>query len=80
MGSQHNPQVFHVFLNMFLIAPRLITHALLNIALLEPVWVGGPHIENDLSMKEGNLFWFAVMRSSELGCFRIVCLVSLESS
>lgn len=37
MGSQRNPQVFHVFLNMFLIAPHLITHALLNIALLEPL-------------------------------------------
>jgi hypothetical protein len=29
------------------------------------------HIENDLSMKEGNLFCFAVMRSTELGCFRL---------
>jgi hypothetical protein len=33
-----------------------------------------------LSMKEGSLFCFVVMRSTKLGCFIIVFLVSFESS
>ncbi len=33
-----------------------------------------------LSMKEGSLFCFVVMRSTELGCFRLCFLVTLESS
>jgi hypothetical protein len=71
MGSQHNPQVFHVFLNMFLIAPHLITHALLNIWPLGTCIGRWAHIESDLAMKEGNLFCSVVMRSTELGCFRL---------
>jgi hypothetical protein len=50
MGSQHNPQVFHVFLNMFLIAPHLITHALLNIAPFGTCKGRWAHIENDLCL------------------------------
>ncbi len=35
---------------------------------------------DSLSMKEGSLFCFVVMRSTKLGCFRLCILVSLESS
>jgi hypothetical protein len=39
MGSQHVSQVFNVFLNMFPIASHLVSYALLNIVLLELIWI-----------------------------------------
>jgi hypothetical protein len=43
---------------------------------------GSPFLASSiyLSMKEGSLFCFVIMKSTELGLLQIVFLVSLESS
>jgi len=56
----------------------------LYIALFVHFYSNGVGLKDErkfiLSMKEGSLFCFVVMRSSEPGCFRSLFFMSLESS